>query len=108
MRIKTLLIVGTVVWAATTVGAGGGLYMTFQDLGEALRVDRVAREVARGVFELTALTGDYLLHHEIRAQAQWQRKHGSLGRSLEEPGFEPAGGEPAVAAPARPRREKGR
>ncbi len=98
MRLRTLVIAGTVVWAATGVGVGGGLYMTFQDLDEALREDRVARDIGRGVVELTVLTGDYLSHHEIRAQTQWQHKHEALGRLLEEPGFEPAGGEPTLAA----------
>ncbi len=98
MRHRKQHIAGPNVWAATGAGVGGGLYTTFQDLDEALHTDRVARDIGRGVFELTLLTGDYLLHHEIRAQTQWQRKHGALGRLLEEPGFEPAGGEPAVAA----------
>jgi signal transduction histidine kinase len=97
MRIRTLLIAGTVVWAATGAGVGGGLYTTFQDLNAALHKDRVARDIGRGVFELTLLTGDYLLHHEIRAQTQWQRKHETLGRLLEEAGFEPAGGESTLA-----------
>ncbi len=49
MRIRTLLIAGTVVWAATGAGVGGGLYTTFQDLNEALHKDRVARDIGRGV-----------------------------------------------------------
>ena len=98
MRIKTLLVAGTVVWAATIVGVGGGLYMTFRGLGETVRMDGVVHEIVRGVFDLTALTGDYLLHHEIRAQVQWHRKHESLGRLLEVPALEAAGGEGAMAA----------
>ncbi len=98
MRLRTLLIAGTTVWAMIGAGVGGSLYMTFQDLNEALREDQVAREIGRGVFELTLLTGDYLLYHELRAQAQWQHKHEALGRLLEELVFDPAWGEPALAA----------
>ena len=97
MRIKTLVTVGMAVAVAIVASVAIGLYVTYQDVNEALRKDQVAREVARGVFELTALTGDYLLHYEIRAQTQWKQKHGSLGRLLEEPGFEGAEEEPAIA-----------
>ena len=90
MRIKTVIAVGGAVGAAIAASVATGLYVTFQDVNEALRKDQVAREVARGVFELMALTSDYLLHYEMRARTQWNQKHESLGRLLEEPGFEGA------------------
>ncbi len=97
MRIKTVIAVGAAVGASIAASVATGLYVTFQDVNEALRKDQVARDMARGIFELTTLTGDYLLHYEIRAQTQWKQKHGSLARLLEEPGFEGAEEEPAIA-----------
>ncbi len=97
MRIKTLVAVGMAVAVAIVASVAIGLYVTYQDVNEALRKDQVAREVARGVFELTTLTSDYLLHYEMRARTQWNQKRESLGRLLEEPGFEGVENDPAIA-----------
>ncbi len=96
MRIRTLITVGTVIWVAFGTAVGGSLYITFRDVDEALRKNEVARDIAQGVFELTVLTGDYLLYYEERAQTQWKRKHESLGRLLAEPGFRGVEEEPLI------------
>ncbi len=96
MRIRTLITVGTVIAAAFAAAVGGGVYITFRDVDEALRKDEVARDIAQGVFELTVLTGDYLLHHEKRAEMQWEQKHESLGSLLREPGLRGAEEEPLM------------
>ena len=55
-----------------------------------------AQYIGRAVFQLTMLNGDYLLHHEKRAQIQWERKHESLGRLLKQPGFGGFGEQPTL------------
>ena len=97
MRIQTLLAVGMVIGAAIAAAIGSSLYLTHQNVNEALRKDEVARGIARSIFELTALTSDYLLFYGKRARIQWKQKHESLGRSLEEPGFKDAVEDAAVA-----------
>lgn len=97
MRIKTLVAVGMAVTVAILAPVATGLYVGFQGVNEALRKEEVVRDIARGIFELTTLTGDYLLHYEIRAKTQWKQKHKSLGQLFDEPGFEGAKEEPAIA-----------
>ena len=91
------MTVETVIWAAIAVAVSGGLYVALQEGDEALRKGDIASDIGQAVFELTVLTGDYLLHHEKRAQIQWERKHESLGRVLREPGFGRAEEAPALA-----------
>ncbi|MCK5585432.1 HAMP domain-containing protein, partial [Candidatus Bipolaricaulota bacterium] len=59
---------------------------TSRQVHEAIEQSEVIHDVVRGVFELNIVTNDYLLHHEERAQAQWELRHGSLDQFLR--GFE--------------------
>ncbi len=63
----------------------------------ALRKDAASRNIGRAVFELTALTGDYLQHYEKRAQIQWERRHESLERLLRLPSLIGTEQEPRLA-----------
>ena len=50
---------------------------------EANTLEKRANEIVRGVFELTMLTNDYLIHKSLRAQHQWQIKHFEEGDGLQ-------------------------
>lgn len=45
---------------------------------QANTLEKRAGEIVRGVFELTMLTNDYLIHKSTRAEQQWQIKHRQL------------------------------
>jgi PAS domain S-box-containing protein len=47
----------------------------FMRIREANTLEKRANEIVRGVFELTMLTNDYLIHKSHRAEYQWQIKH---------------------------------
>ncbi|MCH8090947.1 MAG: PAS-domain containing protein [Proteobacteria bacterium] len=66
---------------------GTGLWFAHQNYREAVMGDRFAAAVVTAAFQLTTLTGDYLLYREERAAIQWVRKHESLGELLRNPGF---------------------
>ena len=84
MRVRTFLLAGTVVGTLIIIVAGSVLYITFQDMNEAMASDGAAREVQRAMFELTVLTNDFIMHGSVRAEEQWWRKHASLARLLED------------------------
>lgn len=50
---------------------------------EANTLEKRANEIVRGVFELTMLTNDYLIHKSLRAQHQWQIKQLEEGDGLQ-------------------------
>ena len=100
MRIKTAIAVSLAVGGAIAASTAGGLYVTHQDVDEAIERDEIGHDIVRGVFELTSLTSDYLLHFEKRAQAQWKQRHESLGWLLQEPSFR-GGGEALTLATLR-------
>ncbi len=51
---------------------------TFMRVRQANTLENRADEIVRGVFELTMLTNDYLIHKSARAEQQWQIKHRQL------------------------------
>ena len=51
---------------------------TFLRVREANTLKARADEIANGIFELTMLTNDYLIHKNNRAELQWQIKHRQL------------------------------
>ena len=55
---------------------------TSREMHKAIEQSEVTHDVVRGVFELNIVTNDYLLHHEERAQEQWELRHGSLDQFL--------------------------
>lgn len=96
MQLRAILIAGTVFSVAAATVVVSGLYLTFQDVTEALKKSNAADDIARPVFELTVLTGDYLLRPGSRAQVQWERRHQSLGRLLTETRFRGVDQEPIL------------
>jgi PAS domain S-box-containing protein len=75
-----------------SVSIGTGLWFAHQNYRQAVMGDRFATAVVTAAFQLTTLTGDYLLYREDRAATQWIRRHESLGELLRNPGFRAAEG----------------
>ena len=86
-RITTIVFAGALISMVASVLIGTGLWFAHQNYREAVMGDRFAAAVVTAAFQLTTLTGDYLLYREERAAIQWVRKHESLGELLRNPGF---------------------
>ncbi|MGA2318992.1 MAG: PAS domain S-box protein [Thermodesulfobacteriota bacterium] len=83
MKIKTKLQITTVVSLIVALVIGLILFFSARQVNEAIKKEKAADEIIRGLFELNILTNEYLIHHEERAKIQWQLKHDSIKRFLE-------------------------
>ena len=84
MKIKTKLQITTVVSLIVALVIGSILFFSARQVNEAIKKEMAVDEIIRGLFELNILTNEYLMHHEERAKTQWQLKHDSIKRLLEE------------------------
>jgi len=84
MKIKTRLQIITIFSVAIASVIGLILFLTVQRVNKEINTNKITDEVAKGVFELNAITYEYLLHHEERMQTQWQLRHDSLTKLLSE------------------------
>lgn len=82
MNIRTRLYVNACLSVATAVVVGVTLLSSYVHVKRALSQGRAVSEIAKGVFELSILTNDYLLHRERRAEEQWRTRHSSLREEL--------------------------
>ena len=86
MSIRKIRLAILVTGGITLLVFGLILAWTSRQVSEAMGQSRAIDKVVRGVFELNIITNDYLLHHEERAQAQWQLRYSSLAQILTEVG----------------------
>ena len=86
-RITTIVVAGVLISIVANVSMGTGLWFANQNYRQAVIGDRFATAVVTAAFQLTALTGNYLLYRGDRAAIQWGLKHKSLGELLRSPGF---------------------
>jgi signal transduction histidine kinase len=84
MKVKTKLQITTVVSLIVALVIGSILFFSAQQVNKRIKKDMAADEIIRGLFELNILINEYLMHHEERAKAQWQLRHDSIKRLLEE------------------------
>ena len=82
MKIKIRARISAILSIGLALTVGIVLFLTVQKMNEAREGTTVAGEVVKGVAELEILTYDYLLHHEERAQTQWQLKHRCLTKHI--------------------------
>jgi PAS domain S-box-containing protein len=75
LKIKSKLKITMLISILAVVFCLGMLADTFMRVREASTLEKRASEIVRGVFELTMLTNDYLIHKSNRAEHQWQIKH---------------------------------
>ncbi|GAB6043410.1 ATP-binding protein [Endothiovibrio diazotrophicus] len=83
MRIKTLLMAGTLLSTLLIAGVGGVLFDLEGSHRDTLEQGRRLDHIGMQVFQLSSLTADYLLHPTERAARQWHNKHRTLEASLE-------------------------
>jgi len=82
MTIKARVRISAILSTSLALIVGIILFLTVQKMNEARVRTTMVGEVVKGVAELKTLTYDYLLHHEERAQTQWQLKHNSLTKQV--------------------------
>ena len=87
MRIKTRLQISAILSICMVLAIGLTLFFISQQVSKTLEINNRVDEISDDVFELSVITGDYLLHHEKRAQMQWYLKYDSLSNHLIELGF---------------------
>lgn len=88
VRIRTLFILGVAVSAILTTSSGLGAFLAYRDFARAYTANRFADDVISSVYQLTALTGDYILYFSDRAEDQWARKSQALEQILGGPEIE--------------------
>lgn len=88
MRIRTLFILGVAISGIVTAFSGVGAYLAYRDFARASAANSFADNVITSVYQLTALTGDYILYFSDRAEAQWIRKSRALDQILDNPKIE--------------------
>lgn len=83
MKIKTNLILLTLIFAIMAVVIGFVTFLTFDQINKELIYYNDINKMARDVSELSIITHEYFMHHEKRMHQQWLQKYDSIGRSLE-------------------------
>lgn len=83
MTISTRLSIAGLVCVAVVAGIVGVVMSATWNVRSELAENEAASEILNAVTGLRYLTFDYALHHEARAQAQWQQRHASLSKLLE-------------------------
>ncbi len=78
MKIRSKLKISMFVSILALVFCLGMLADTFMRFREASSIETRSDEIVKGVFELTTLTNEYLIHKSARAKQQWQIKHRQL------------------------------
>lgn len=82
MKIKTRLLLSTACSIGAALVIGVLLFVTAQQVKEALDRNKIADELAKAVSDLNIVAYEYLLHHEARPQAQWESRHKSIAKLL--------------------------
>lgn len=84
MRIRTLLVTGTIVSGAVVATVIAYLVTAARNLETTLAQDRGAGTIIVSLFEQSEILSDYLFHPGERARVQWQSKHEAIGRLLDD------------------------
>lgn len=84
MRIRTLLIWGTLASGTLVVAVIGYLVLAARNLDVALEYDGAARTIVTSLFEQSEILGEFLLNPGDRARTQWQKRQDTIGRLLDE------------------------
>jgi len=82
MKIRTKLILFSVVFVALVVAITSTMLLTFREVKEEVNSGQYASELMKHIFELNMVTYEYLMHHEKRMAHQWDLKYNSLGKRL--------------------------
>lgn len=83
MRIRTLLVGGTVTSGIVVAFVIGYLALAARTLDASLTQDGAARTIVASLFEQSEILSDFILHPGERARSQWEAKHAAIGRLLD-------------------------
>lgn len=78
MTIATKLQIATIAALVMVAGVAALLSVSLRRLDRTISQYELADRLAQGLFELDAVTGEYLLRHGERPGAQWKQRHASL------------------------------
>ena len=84
MRIKTLLIGGTITSGALVTVVIGYLFVAARTLEDSLVQDRITGDIITAIFQQSEVLNDYLLYPGERARTQWEKKHDEIEPLLDE------------------------
>ncbi len=87
MKLKTKLRLATIFSIGAALVIGFSFFLISQEVDKAINRNKIADEIAKGVFDLNTITHEYLLHPEERMKEQWQTRHGSLTSLLKKTEF---------------------
>jgi len=82
MKIKTRLLLSTACSVGAALVIGLILFVTAQQVKEAIERNKIADEVTKAASDLNIIAYEYLIHHEARPQAQWESRHKSIEKLL--------------------------
>ncbi len=87
MKIRTKLEL--ILFAAVAIGLATGLMLFFatQKINATIESARTATQIHSEIFNLGALTSDYLLRRNERSKTQWQIEYGKISKIIEAPSF---------------------
>jgi signal transduction histidine kinase len=97
MRLKYLLISVASISGTLTCGVFVALLMVLNSHYDAMEREAFADKIVETVFQLSSLTGEYLLHRDERPRQQWLQLHHKLNALLTQPDFDDAELNPTVA-----------
>lgn len=87
MRLKTTLILSSLLTAALAVSITIVVLWTGYLLDDASRKITIARELSKGSLQLNILTHDYLTHSSDRAKDQWLSQYNMISKILDSSEF---------------------
>jgi PAS domain S-box-containing protein len=82
LKIKSKLNITMLVSMLAVAFCLAMLANAFIHFQQATTLEKSADQIVRGVFELTMLTNDYLIHKSARAEQQWQIRHRQLAELI--------------------------
>jgi signal transduction histidine kinase len=83
MRIRTLLIGGTIASGALVAVVVGYLAVAVRSLDTSLEQDTATGALIVSLYEQSEILGDYLLHPGERARSQWTKKQAHIGQLID-------------------------
>ena len=82
MKIRTKLILLSVVFAVLVIAIGSIMLLAFRQVNKEIETEHSAHDILKHIFELNIVTHEYLVYHGKRMQRQWHLKYDSLGKLL--------------------------
>ena len=82
MKIKSKFRIVMAVFLSIAIVLCTIIFLTVQDMNEAMEKNRIAEEIVKDVFELNIVSHDYVRYHEERPRMQCRSKYDSIALLL--------------------------